>query len=255
MNYGSPLPPPPPPTFGERLRRGLRFYGLIGFIIVLWAGSSLFIAPVVRWGLDIAGGLIERHVALSHEAYLLDLHLQIPCEALETLPIGCDGTEADGPVRYGPATVLYFWGALPDMAGLDYRRRELEQLPDSEWEGAFYTLQKSFGRLPVDDAALALARGEMAAYGAYGERTLPGGVLVIESAEGSAAKSGNFYAVYQRNDGLKIAAACFGTICKVLQAPWREGFAYGLTVNKRYAAELPAIDAAVRARLDGFVID
>lgn len=56
MNYGSPLPPPPPPTFGERLRRGLRFYGLIGFIIVLWAGSSLFIAPVVRWGLDTYAG-------------------------------------------------------------------------------------------------------------------------------------------------------------------------------------------------------
>ncbi len=256
MNGRSPLPPPPPPSFGKRLMRSLRFYGLIAFVIVVWAGSSLFIAPIVRWGLDRAGEMIAREASLWHDAYLLDVHLRIPCQALETLPPACEGlAEDEGPVRYGNATVLYFWGELPDLDGLSYARRQKGETPDAEWEGAFYTLQKSFGALPVDDAALALARSEMAAYGAYGERTLPGGVLVIEAAEGSAAKSGNAYAVYQRNDGVRIAAACFGTVCKVPQAPWRTGFAYGFTVSKRHMADLAAIDAAVRARLDGFVAD
>ncbi len=246
---------PPEPSLGQRLRASARFYGLIALIIVVWAGSSLFIAPVVRWGLDQVGGLIERHVARAHDAWLLDLHLHIPCETLETLTPGCDGSGDDGEVRYGPASILYFWGELPKLDGLSYDRRRKDDKPTMEWNGAFYTLQKSFGNLPVDDAALTLARSEMAAYGAFTERTLESGVLLIESAEGSAAKSGNFYAIYQRNDGRRIAVGCFGGICKLPQAPWREGFAYGYTVNASHAADLAAIDTAVRARLDGFVVN
>ena len=242
-----------PESFGKRFRRAAGFYGMIFFIIVVWAGSSLFIAPIVQWGIDRIGGLIETHAALRHEAALQDLRLSIPCETFEALPAGCDGLPVEGETRYGRSTVLYFWGRLPKLDGLTYRERELNEIPNAGTDGVFYTLQISFGRLPVNDEALALARSEMAAYGAYGERMLPGGVVAIEAAEGSAAKPGSFYAVYTRDDGVRIAAACFGETCKVPQAPWRDGFAYGLTINKRNAAELSTIDAAVRARLDGFV--
>ena len=98
MNGRSPLPPPPPLSFGKRLMRSLRFYGLIAFVIVVWAGSSLFIAPIVRWGLDRAGEMIAREASLWHDAYLLDVHLRIPCQALETLPPACEGLAEDAGV-------------------------------------------------------------------------------------------------------------------------------------------------------------
>ncbi|MFT3811030.1 MAG: hypothetical protein QM698_14010 [Micropepsaceae bacterium] len=248
----SPLPPPPPETFGQRLRRQLRFYGLILFIIVLWAGSSLFIAPVVQWGLDRVGGAIEKVGALRHKASLLDVKLDMPCTAFETMPPQCGADE--GEVRYGPISVLYFWGRLPGLDGLSIRERQDGIAPNADTDGAFYTLQKSFGNLPEGDAALALARTEMAAYGAYAERQIAPDVLAIEAAEGSAAKLGSFYAVYTASDGRRIAAACFGGTCKVPQANWRDGLAYGLTINARNAARLPQADAAVRARLDGFLV-
>lgn len=247
-----PVPKPPPESFGKRLRRGLRFYGLILFIILLWAGSSLFIAPVVQWGLDRAAGYIEQHGALRHRAMLLDARLDMPCTAFEVIPPQC-GVD-DGEVRYGPASVLYFWGRLPNLDGLDYRDRQRGVTPDAATNGVFYTLQKTFGALPEGDAALALARSEMGAYGAYLERQISPGVLAVEAAEGSAAKAGSFYAVYTTSHGRQIAAACFGDVCKVPQATWRDGLAYGLTVNARNAATLPEADAAVRARLESFVV-
>lgn len=250
----APIAAPPPETFGQKLRRQFSFYGMIFFIIVVWAGSSLFIAPIVQWGIDKVSGAIETNLALNHEASMLGLNFKIPCDSFETLPAGCDGLPSEGAVAYGPQTILYFWGRLPRLEGLTYRERQLNEIPGSGTDGAFYTLQKSFGRLPVDDEALALARSEMSSYGATAERTLPGGVLVIEAAAGSSAKPGTFYAVYARNDGMRIAAACFGETCKVPQAPWRDNFAYGVTINMRNAADLPAIDAAVRARLDGYVV-
>lgn len=250
----SPVPPPLPETFGKKLRRTAGFYGMIFFIIVVWAGSSLFIAPIVQWGIDKIGGAIETNLALNHDATMLGVTFRIPCNTFESLPAGCDGLPSDGAVAYGPATLLYFWGRLPGLEGLTYRERELNEIPGSGTDGVFYTLQKSFGRLPVNDEALALARADMASYGGYAERALPGGVLVIEAAAGSTARAGSFYAVYQRDDGMRIAAACFGETCKVPQAPWQGDFAYGLTINRRNAADLPAIDAAVRARLDGFVV-
>ena len=248
----SPLPPPPPETFGQRLRRQLRFYGLILFIIALWAGSSLFIAPVVQWGIDRVGGAIEQVGALRHKASLLDVKLDMPCTAFETMPPQC-GVD-DGEVRYGPISVLYFWGRLPGLDGLSIRERQDGVAPNATTDGAFYTLQKSFGALPEGDAALALARSEMSAYGAYAERQIAPDVLAIEAAEGSAAKAGSFYAVYTASDGRRIAAACFGGTCKVPQANWHDGLAYGLTINVRNAAKLPEADAAVRARLEGFLV-
>lgn len=251
-NFRSPMPPPPPESFGRKLRRQLRFYALILFIIFIWAGSSLFIAPVVQWGIDRVSGYVEQVGALRHKASLLDVKLDMPCTAFETIPPQCGVDE--GEVRYGPASVLYFWGRLPALEGLDFRERQQGTVPDASTDGVFYTLQKSFGRLPEGAEALALARGEMGAYGAYAERQLTPGVLVIEAAEGSAAKQGSFYAVYTTSDGRQVAAACFGSVCKVPQATWRSGLAYGLTLNARNAAKLPEADAAVRARLDGFVV-
>lgn len=251
-NFRSPLPPPPPETFGQKLRRQLRFYGLIAFIIVVWAGSSLFIAPVVQWGLDRVSGYVEKTGSLRHKASLLDVRLDMPCTAFETMPPGCGGDE--GEVRYGPASVLYFWGRLPNLDGLSLRERQDGITPDASTDGAFYTLQKAFGALPENDDALALARSEMGRYGAYAERQLTPDVLVVEAAEGSAAKSGSFYAVYVTSDGRRVAASCFGGVCKVPQATWKSGLAYGLTLNARNAAKLPEADAAVRARLDGFLV-
>lgn len=247
-----PVPPPPPESFGKKLRRTLRFYGLILFIIALWAGSSLFIAPVVQWGLDRVSGYVERHGALKQHARLLETRLEIPCTAFETIPPDC-GVD-NGEVRYGPVSVLYFWGRLPGLDGLSFRERQDGIAPDASTDGVFYTLQKSFGALPENEAALKLARDEMGRYGAYAERQISPGVLAVEAAEGSAAKAGSFYAVYTRSDGRQIAAACFGGVCKTPQASWQGGLAYGLTVNARNAATLPEADAAVRARLDGFVV-
>jgi hypothetical protein len=249
----SPVAAPPPETFGQKLRRTFSFYSLIFFIIVVWAGSSLFIAPIVQWGIDRVGGYIETNMALRHEAEMLGVKLDIPCRSFETLPAGCDGLPSEGAVSYGPGTVLYFWGRVPGLEGLSPRERELNEIPGEGTDGVFYTLQKAFSRLPVDDEALALARSEMKSYGGFAERALSDDVLVVEATGGSTARAGSFYAVYTRNDGKRIAAACFGETCKVPQAPWRDGFAYGLTVNRRNVAELPAIDAEVRARLDGFV--
>ncbi len=251
-NLRSPLPPPPPETFGQKLRRQLRFYGLIFFIIVVWAGSSLFIAPIVQWGLDRVGGAIEQAGSLRHRASLIDVRLDMPCTAFETMPPSCGVDE--GEVRYGPASILYFWGRLPNLDGLSLRERQQGTSPDSTTNGVFYTLQKSFGALPEGEAALALARSEMGRYGAYAERQLTPSVLVIEAGEGSAARKGNFYAVYTTSDGRRVAAACFGDICKVPQANWKDGLAYGLTLNARNADKLPDADAAVRARLDGFLV-
>ena len=248
----SPMPPPPPETFGQRMRRQLRFYALVLFIIFIWAASSLFIAPVVQWGLDRVGGAIEQVGALRHRASLLNVNLDIPCTAFETMPPQCGVDE--GEVRYGPVSVLYFWGRLPGLDGLSIRERQDGRTPDATTDGAFYTLQKSFGALPEGDEALALARSEMAAYGAYAERQISPDVLVIEAAEGSAARAGNFYAVYTTSDGRRVAAACFGGTCKVPQANWRDGLAYGVTINARNAENLPVIDAAVRARLEGFLV-
>ena len=52
---------------------------------------------------------------------------------------------------------------------------------------------------------------DIARYGAYAERQLSPEVLVVEAAEGSAAKSGSFYAVYFTSDGRRVAASsrCF----------------------------------------------
>ena len=225
---------------------------MIFFIIAVWAGSSLFIAPIVQWGVDSVSAALETR-ATHHEARLLDVKLSIPCDSFETLPVGCDGFESDGEVVYGPVSVLYFWGRLPTLEGLTFRERALNEIPNAGTAGAFYTLQKSFGRLPVGDDAVTLARTEMAAYGAFSERQLSPGVQLFEAAEGSATRLGNFYAVYTRDDGLKVAAACFGDTCKLAQGPWRDGLAYGLTINKDNAARLPEIDAAVRRRLDGYV--
>ncbi len=253
MNFRSPIPPPPRETLGQRLRRTLSFYGMIFFIIVIWAASSLIIAPIVQWGLNRAGGYIEANLALRHEATMLGVKLDIPCHAFEILPAGCDGLPSEGTVSYGPGTVLYFWGRIPGLDGLSPRERTITEVPGEGTDGAFYTLQKAFSRLPVDEEALALARDEMKSYGGFAERALTEDVLVIEATGGSTARAGSFYAVYTRSDGVRIAAACFGETCKVPQAPWRDGLAYGLTVNRRNAAELPAIDAEVRQRLDGFV--
>ncbi len=248
----SPMPPTPPESFGQRLRRQLRFYGLILLIIVIWAGSSLFIAPVVQWGVDRIGGAIEQVGALRHRATLLGVKLDIPCTAFETMPPEC-GADV-GEVQYGQISVLYFWGRLPALDGLSIRERQDGVAVNADTDGAFYTLQKSFGNLPEGDAALALARSEMAAYGAYAERQIAPDVLAIEATEGSAAKAGSFYAVYTTSDGRRIAAACFGGTCKVPQANWHDGLAYGLTVNARNAANLPETDAAIRARLEGFLV-
>ncbi len=250
-NFKSPLPPPPPETTWQKLRRQLRFYGLILFLIVLWAGSSLFIAPVVQWGLDRVGGYVEQVAALRHRATLIDLKFDIPCTAFETMPPSCGVDENE--VRYGPASILYFWGRLPNLDGLSIRERQNGATPDASTDGVFYTLQKIFGTLPEGDEALALARTEMGRYGAYAERQLGANVLVIEATEGSAARAGNFYAVYTTSDGRRIAAACFGDICKVPQATWKNGLAYGLTINARNADKLTEADAAIRARLDGFL--
>lgn len=249
----SPIPPAPPESFGKRFWKKLKFAGVIAFFIFVWAASSLFIAPVVQWTLDQGGKWIERNAALAQVAFLLDVKLTIPCEAFEALPPGC-GTDTEvGEVRYGPGSVLYLFGHLPDLKPLTYNERADGLTPDSVLDGAFFTLQKSFGALPVNEAATELARNEMGTYGPYDERELAPGVTAYQAGEGSTVRTTNFYAVYTRADGTKIAAACFGETCKVLQAPWRGELAYGFTVQREKAAELPAIDAAVLARLNGFV--
>lgn len=254
MNLRSPIPPIPPPSFGQRLRRSLAFYSVIALIILVWAASSLVIAPVVQFGIDRFSAWIEKTGSLHQEAILLDLPLSIPCDSFENVPTGCDGLPTEGPARYGAGSVLYFWGAMPELIGLSTRQRALGEVPDAGTDGVFYSLQKSFGRFPEGDEVLAFARGEMAHYGSYTERQAAPGVIVLEAGEGSAAKAGNFYAVYTRDDGLKVPASCFGETCRVLLAPWRDGFAYGVTINKRNAQRLPEFDAAVRKRLDGFVV-
>lgn len=252
MSLRSPIPPAPPPSLRQRFVRSLKFYGLIAFIIVVWAGSSLFIAPIVQWTLDRVGDTVLKHTALTHEATFLDKTLSIPCNAFETLPTGCDGLETEGEVGYGPGSVLYFWGQMPNLDGLGTDQRRRGETPDASTDGVFYTLQKSFGRLPTGDAALTLARNEMGTYGAFTERRVSATLVLVEAAEGSA-RPDDFYAVYTRDDGVRIAAGCFGTTCKVPQAPWEGDLAYGLTINKRNVEQLPAIDTAVRDKLHSFV--
>lgn len=248
-------PVPPPESFGKKLRRNLGFAGIILLILVVWGASSLFIAPVVQFGIDRFNAWVEKSGALHLEVTLLDLTLSIPCDSFESEPIGCDGSEQSEPIRYGAGSVLYFWGRMPELFGLSSRERNEGRIPDADTDGVFYTLQKSFGDLPIGEEALAFARREMAAYGAYTERQAAPGVLVLEAAEGSAAREGNFYAVFTREDGLLLPVSCFGDTCKLLQAPWRDELAYGITINRRNAERLPEIDAAVRRRLDGFVVE
>jgi hypothetical protein len=250
----SPIPPVPPESFRKRFWRKTKFAMVVAFFIFVWAASSLFIAPVVQWTLSQGQKWIERTAALKQEAFLLDTKLSIPCESFETLPPGCGTDEDVGEVRYGTASVLYFFGHLPELNPLTFQERADGLTPDGVLDGAFYTLQKSFGALPVGDAATALAKDEMATYGGYQERTLASDVIAYQASEGSAVRASNFYAVYTRGDGLKIAAACFGEACKVLQAPWRGELAYGFTIDRSKAANLPAIDAAVQARLSGYVV-
>ena len=245
----------PPESLGKRLWRSLKYYSLIVFLIFIWAGSSLFIAPVVQWGLNQASTFVEHSAGVTHKVALLDLRLNLPCETLETLPAGCDGTEDPGEVRYGASSIFYFWGRMPDLAGLTYRERDQGRFGTLEGTGIFYTLQKGFGQLPVNEEALALARREMASYGGTAERTLPNGTIVIEATDGSTTRHENFYAVYRRDDGMQIAAACFGKTCKVPQAPWRREFAYGLAINSENVEQLADVDNAVRKRLDGFVVE
>lgn len=254
MSFSSPIPPPPPPTFGQRFRRSLTFYGVILVIIIVWAGSSLLIAPVVQFGIDRVSAFMEKEGSLHQEATLLNLKLSIPCDTFEALPAGCDGTETDGPLTYGQNSVLYFWGRMPDLEGLSDRKRADGEIPNAGTDGVFYSVQKAFPNLPVGDAATTFARTEMGAYGAYTEQQATPDLVKFRAAEGSAAKATSFYAVYTRDDGLKVPIACFGDTCKLLQAPWRDGFAYGITINARNAEQLPAIDKAVRARLEGFVV-
>lgn len=249
----SPIPPTPPESFGRRLWRKTKFALVVAFFIFVWAASSLFIAPVVQWTLTVGSKWIERTAALRQVVWLMDVKLTIPCESFESLPPGCGGDEDAGEVRYGPGSVLYLFGHLPDMTPLTYNERAGGLTPDAVSDGAFFTLQKSFGALPVGEAATALAINEMGTYGPYDVRALAPGVTAYQAAEGSSARTTNFYAVYARADGTKVAAACFGETCKVLQAPWRGDLAYGFTVRRTRAADLPAIDAAVQARLSGFV--
>lgn len=249
----SPIPPTPPDTFGKRFWRNTRFVLVIAFFIFVWAASSLFIAPVVQWTLDQGGKWIERNAALTQVAWLLDTKLNIPCESFEALPPGCGTDEEVGEVRYGPGSVLYLFGHLPDLKPLTYNERADGLTPDTVLDGAFFTVQKSFGELPVGDAATDLAKNEMGTYGPYDVRELAPGVTAYQAGEGSSVKTTSFYAVYARADGTKLAAACFGETCKVLQAPWRGELAYGFTIRRAKAADLPAIDAAVQARLNGFV--
>jgi hypothetical protein len=250
----SPIPPAPPESFRTRFWKKLKFAGVIAFFIFVWAASSLFIAPVVQWTLDQSSRWIERNAALSQVAYLLDVKLNIPCESFEVLPPGC-GTDTEvSEVRYGPGSVLYLFGHLPDLDPLTYNERAGGLSPDGVLDGAFFTLQRIFGTIPVNEAAIALATNEMAAYGPYDVRDIAPGVAAYQAGEGSSVRVTNFYAIYTRSDGTKIAAACFGETCKVLQAPWRGELAYGFTVDRGKAAVLPAIDAAVQRRLNGFVI-
>lgn len=253
MSLGSPIPQPPPPTFFQRFRRTLAFYSVILLIIVVWAASSLVIAPVVQFGIDRVSEYIEKNGAMHQDSTLMGMKLSVPCDTFETLPTGCDGTEVEGDLTYGPNSVLYFWGRMPNLEGLGDRERSLGEVPNSDTDGVFYSLQKAFPNLPVGDAAVAFARGEMASYGAYTEQQVAPDLVEFRAAEGSAVKQTSFYAVYTRDDGLKIPIACFGGTCKLLQAPWHEGFAYGITINVRNAEQLPAIDKAVRLRLEGFV--
>jgi hypothetical protein len=143
---------------------------------------------------------------------------------------------------------------MPELTGLTYRERDQGRFGSLEGSGIFYTIQKQFGQLPVNEEAVALARREMASYGGTAERTLPNGTIVIEATDGSTTRHENFYAIYRRDDGMQIAAACFGLTCKVPQAPWRGEFAYGLTINSANVEQLGDVDNAVRRRLDGFVI-
>jgi len=246
--------PAPPESFARRFWRNTRFALVIAFFILLWAASSLFIAPVVQWSLNQASNYIERTAALSQVAWLLDVKMNVPCESFEAMPPGCGTDEEVGETRYGPGSVLYLWGKLPELKGLTFKQRTDGAVPDTVTEGAFYTVQKSFGALPIGDAAETLARNEMATYGAYEQRELAPDVTAYQATQGSSTRPENFYAVYTRADGKKVAAACFGDTCKVLQAPWRGDLAYGFTVNKRKARELPAIDAAVQDRLNGYVL-
>lgn len=239
-------------TLGQRLRRQVSFYGMIFFIIVIWAGSSLFIAPIVQFGLDRFGEFIETHQASRQESTLVGVRLSVPCEAFEDVPAGCDGLEP-GELAYGPGSVLFFFGRMPNLDGISNNDRQIGILPSADSDGVFYTLQKAFGRIPLNDDALALARQEMGSYGAYTEYSAGPGVTVVAAAEGSTSR-GNFYAVYARADGSRVAAACFGGTCKLAQAPWKEGLAYGITIAARNVARLPEIDTAVQTRIEGFLV-
>ena len=86
------------------------------------------------------------------------MHLRIPCQALETLPPACEGlAEDEGPVRYGKATVLYFWGEL-SIRRAELARRQKGETPDAEWEGAKHPAEKASARYPWTTRRSPLAR-------------------------------------------------------------------------------------------------
>ncbi len=243
MSYRSPIPPPPRPGLLSRVIKGVvfAFAGLAAFVIYL--ASTLFVGPIVQSSIDAIRAMNAPVVeARILPATFLGERLAIPCLAFEDEPAGCEEA-SPSEVAFGPGVELAFFGSLPDAAPVFGDRR-----PGS---GVAYALSRRRADAPTGEAALSLARETMGRYGPTAERRTAPGVIRIEGQAGSRAE-GRFMAVYDRGDGVLVPASCFGTVCRVLQAPWRGEAAYGLTVQATRADELPAIDAAVRARLDSF---
>lgn len=255
MSLKSPIPPSPKPTTWQKFRKGFSAAGLVLLIMIGWAGSSLFIAPVVQYGIDSMESWLRSSTAKKVHAEFGGRRFEFSCDAFESLPAGCDGsftTTPEEPAVYGPRSIFNFWGAWPDLRGLTNIERTRVTREFFLSEGASYVLQRRWGTPPVGEEALALARAEMNTAGGTVERRDASGVILISPGEGSLVGD-NYYAIYTRDDGLLIPAACFGSVCRVVQAPWQDDLVYGFTLPAARFADLPALDALVRRKLQEFI--
>jgi hypothetical protein len=233
---------PPRRSLVSRLIGGVVFAFAACAAVVIYLASTVVVAPVVTAGMQAFSSWVAAPPPPPRilSAAFLGERFALPCAAFDDVPAACEEDGAQPEVAFGETARLTFFGTLP----------ALDPAPEKSLNtGAYFSLERLRSDTPQGEAVLASVREAMGVYGPFSERAA-GGVLFVEPQAGSSARGG-FYAVYGGAGG-PVAASCFGQTCRVLQAPWRGAFAYSLTVQARRASELPAIDAAIRARLQSF---